>query len=93
MKTVLTLCLGLLATVGSALAAINLNTATVAELDALKGVGPGKAKAIVAYRDKNGPFKSVDELKNVKGFGVKSVDKLRTELTVGKAAPAAAKKK
>lgn len=93
MKTILALCLGLLTATGSALAAINLNTATVAELDALKGVGPGKAKAIVAYRDKNGPFKAVDDLKNVKGFGAKSVDKLRPELTVGKAAPVAAKKK
>jgi competence protein ComEA len=91
MKRVITLCLALLASIGTAFAAINLNTATVAELDALKGVGPGKAKAIVEYRDKNGPFKSVDDLTLVKGFGQKSIDKLRSELTVGDGV--AAKKK
>lgn len=83
MKRVITLCLALLGCIGTAFAAINLNTATVAELDALKGIGPGKAKAIVEYRDKNGPFKSVDDLTLVKGFGQKSIDKLRPELTVG----------
>ena len=92
MKRVFALCLGLLASVGSCLAAVNLNTATVAELDAVKGVGPGKAKAIVAYREQNGPFKSVDDLRHVKGFGEKSVAKLRPELTVGDGAPATGKK-
>ena len=67
--------------------ALDLNSATAAELAALKGVGPVKSKAITDYRDKNGPFKSVDDLKNVKGFGAKTIDKLRTELTVGGAAP------
>ncbi|MCL2524360.1 MAG: helix-hairpin-helix domain-containing protein [Betaproteobacteria bacterium] len=71
-----------LAGIGLALAAVNINTASVNELDAVKGIGPGKAKAIVEYRKKNGPFKSVDDLKNVKGFGQKSVAKLRDELTV-----------
>ncbi len=73
---------------GFASAVVDLNTATSAELDALKGVGAAKAKAIIDYRDKNGPFKSVDELAKVKGFGAKTVDKLRPELTVG-GAPAA----
>jgi len=76
---------------GFASAVVDLNAATPAELDALKGVGPSKAKAIIDYRDKNGPFKSVDELAKVKGFGAKTVDKLRPELTVGgAAAPAVA---
>lgn len=92
MKRVLALCLGLLAGVGGCLAAVNLNTASVAELDAIKGVGPGKAKAIVAYREQNGPFKSVDDLRHVKGFGEKSVTKLRAELTVGESAAASSKK-
>jgi len=73
---------------GFASAVVDLNAATPAELDALKGVGPAKAKAIIDYRDKNGPFKSVDDLAKVKGFGAKTVDKLRPELTVGGAAPA-----
>ena len=71
---------------GFASAVVDLNAATPAELDALKGVGPAKAKAIIDYRDKNGPFKSVDELAKVKGFGKKTVDKLRPDLTVGGAA-------
>ena len=76
---------------GFASAVVDLNSATAAELDALKGVGAAKAKAIIDYRDKNGPFKSVDELAKVKGFGAKTVDKLRPELTVGgAAAPAVA---
>ncbi|MGE5026894.1 MAG: ComEA family DNA-binding protein [Betaproteobacteria bacterium] len=73
---------------------INLNTATQAELDTLKGVGPVKAKAIVDYRTKNGPFKSVDDLEKVPGFGKITVDKLRGDLTVsGAAAPARAETK
>lgn len=68
---------------------VNLNTASQAELDTLKGVGPVKAKAIMDYRAKNGPFKSVDDLEKVSGFGKKTVDKLRADLTVnGAAAPA-----
>ena len=62
--TVTTLLFGMLAGIGAALAAVNLNTASVGELDAIKGIGPGKAKAIVQYRDKHGPFKSVDDLRN-----------------------------
>ena len=74
--------LSLFAAASMAVAAVNLNTATVAELDAVNGIGPSKASAIVEYRNKNGPFKSVDDLQNVKGFGKKSIDKLRPELTV-----------
>jgi competence protein ComEA len=48
-------------------------------------VGPGKAKAIVEYRTKNGPFKSVDDLGKVKGFGPKTLESLRADLTVGAA--------
>lgn len=70
----------------AAWAAVNINTAGVAELDAVKGITPKKAAAIVEYRDQNGPFKSLDELKKVKGFGDKSVAKLGKELVVGEAA-------
>ncbi len=69
-------------------AAVNLNTATKDELDAVKGIGPAKAQAIIDYRSKNGPFKSVDDLKNVKGFGDKTVAKMRSELSVSGASTA-----
>jgi competence protein ComEA len=64
-------------------AVVNINTATLSELEAVKGLGPAKAKAIVSYREANGGFKSLDELDNVKGFGKVSVDKLKGELSIG----------
>ncbi|OSI14658.1 ComEA family DNA-binding protein [Neisseria dumasiana] len=64
------------------LAAVNINTATEEELKALPGIGPSKAAAIVAYRQHNGQFKSVDDLKNVKGIGEGVLAKLRDEATV-----------
>jgi competence protein ComEA len=54
---------------------VNINAASAEELaDALKGVGLSKATAIINYRDENGPFKHVDELVNVKGIGIRTVD-------------------
>lgn len=91
MQRILSVILMFFAGISFAFAAVNINTATVDELDAVKGIGPGKAKAIVEYRSKNGPFKSVDDLKGVKGFGEKSVAKLRGELMASDASPAAAK--
>lgn len=76
----------------SAFAAVNLNTSTKSELEAVKGIGPAKAQAIIDYRAKT-PFKSVDDLDKVKGFGKKSVDKIRADVTVsGVITPADAKK-
>ena len=68
---------------------INLNTATAAELASLKGIGPAKAQAIVEHRDKNGQFKSVDDLKLVHGIGDKMLEQLRPQVVVSGAAPAA----
>jgi competence protein ComEA len=58
-------------------AVINLNTATVQQLDTLPGVGPVRAAAIVAWRDANGKFTSVDQLGEVDGIGPGSREKLR----------------
>ena len=59
-----------------------INTATKDELVALPGIGPAKAQAILDYRNAHGPFKSVEEVKDVKGIGAKRFEKLKGELTV-----------
>ena len=64
-------------------AALDLNTATKEQLVALSGIGPAKAQAILDYRTQHGGFKSVDELKDVKGIGARRFEKLKPELTVG----------
>jgi competence protein ComEA len=56
---------------------INLNTATVQQLDSLPGIGPVTAAAIVAWRDANGKFSSVDQLAEVDGIGPARLEKLR----------------
>lgn len=65
---------------------VNINTASVAELAGLNGIGDAKAKLIVDYREKNGPFKSVDDLRQVRGIGEKMVAKLRPAITTGQTA-------
>jgi competence protein ComEA len=55
---------------------VNINTADAIELaDALEGIGQSKAEAIVAFRDENGPFNSVESLTSVRGIGVATVEK------------------
>ncbi len=70
---------------GMAAAAVDVNTASQAQLETLKGIGAAKSKAIVEERAKNGPFKSAEDLaRRVKGLGSKSVAKLEAEgLTFG----------
>jgi comEA protein len=62
---------------------INLNTATVTELEALPGIGAKVAARIVEYRTNKGPFRKIEDLMNVQGIGEKSFLKLRPQLTVG----------
>jgi len=63
---------------------ININTASVDELTQLQKVGPKTAENIVAYRDANGLFKTLDDLKNVKGVGDKILELNKDRMTVGK---------
>jgi len=63
---------------------VNINTADATALaKALTGVGPAKAKAIVSYREKNGPFKSVEQLAMVEGISQKLIDKNRADIRLG----------
>src|SRR5215213_1332274 len=72
-----------------AIATVNLNTATSAQLEGLPRVGAKAAQRIIEYRQKNGGFKKIEELMNVKGFGEKSFLKLKPYLTVAKDTPPA----
>jgi competence protein ComEA len=63
---------------------LNVNTADTVQLQALPGIGPKKAEAIVLYRASNGPFRQIDDLILVKGIGPKTLEKLRPLVTVGK---------
>jgi len=67
---------------------VNINTASAAELGGLKGIGDAKAKEILEYREKNGPFRSVDDLRQVHGIGNKLLEALRPHITVGTVAAA-----
>jgi competence protein ComEA len=61
---------------------VNLNTATADQLVTLPGVGKKKAAAIIEYRQKNGKFKSIQDLAEVKGIGAKMIEKLNSRLAV-----------
>ena len=64
---------------------VDLNTADSVALESVPGIGKSLSQRIVAFREKNGPFQSVDDLLKVQGVGEKSIQKLRPYLTVAKA--------
>lgn len=67
-------------------APVNINTATAEQLaEALNGIGQARAEAIVAYRDENGPFTHIDELVNVPGIGLATVDRNRERIELEEA--------
>lgn len=61
---------------------VNLNNASVAQIAALPGIGPKTADLVVQYRQKNGPFKKIEEIMNVRGIGEKSFLRIKDRLTV-----------
>lgn len=61
---------------------VNINTASLSELDGLPGIGPTYAQRIIDYRNSNGGFKNVEEIKNVKGIGEKTFEKLKDQITI-----------
>src|SRR5438270_4517312 len=63
-------------------AIVNINTASATEMTTLPGVGAKTAARIIEYRQKNGPFKKVEELMNVRGIGEKNFLKLKPRLAV-----------
>lgn len=63
-------------------APVNINTATLDELQAISGVGQKKAEAIIAYREENGRFQTAEDLMKVSGFGEKSFERIKTSITV-----------
>ena len=63
-------------------ALVNLNTATEADFQTISGIGQKRAQDIIAYREANGKFKSVDDLKNVSGIGAKTLEKLKEYVPV-----------
>ena len=69
----------------ASIAIVNLNTASPADLEGLPGIGAKTAARIVEYRQKNGPFKKVEELMNVRGVGEKNFLKLKPQITVAPA--------
>lgn len=63
---------------------VDINTASAEQLaEVLDGVGATKSQAIVAYREKNGDFEHIDELVNVRGIGLRTLDQNRDRIVVG----------
>lgn len=67
---------------GAAAGQVNINTAGTAEFDTLPGIGPTLSQRIIQYRDVNGPFKQIEDIKNVSGIGDKKYEDIKDRITV-----------
>lgn len=92
MKKMLFVLFALLSLSFNALAAVNINTASQAELESLDGIGPVKAQAIIDYRKKNGNFKTVDDLEKVDGIGAATLANVKKDVSISGATTAVATK-
>ena len=61
---------------------VNINKATTDELQTLTGIGPSKAAEIISYREKNGEFKKVEDIRNVKGIGESCFEKIKDKIRI-----------
>ncbi|MEC1506863.1 helix-hairpin-helix domain-containing protein [Bacillus haynesii] len=61
---------------------VNINTASSEELQAIPGIGPSKAEAVIEYREENGPFQTIEDITNVSGIGEKSFERIKSSITV-----------
>ena len=85
LKSILVICLLCLAIGHANAEPVDINSADASTIAAaVTGIGPVRAEAIVAYREANGPFASVDDLVLVKGIGGATLEKVRSQLTVDK---------
>lgn len=61
---------------------VDINNASVEEIQKIQGIGPAKAAAIIAYREEHGPFRKIEDLLNVSGIGEKSLDKMKEQIII-----------
>lgn len=83
MKQLLLVLITLFVFAGTAHAVTDINTATQSELELLQGIGPAKAEAIIAHREKHGDFVSKEALEDVDGIGPGTMKQLYGDITVG----------
>lgn len=67
---------------GTDIELVNINTASVEELDSLDGIGPTIAQRIIDYREENGPFQTIEDILNVSGIGPSTFDQIKDQITV-----------